>query len=169
VKTHELIPPFGRALFCSLVLCGLNPVLNAEGIKTDEPMQVNAAVDLSPLAKKLNELAKLSVLSTGVVKDQVAALGADIKGSSEAVKKIEASLKENSEKQAKKIDQMVEMLTRIQQQLAPVAFDYYILRTSSENRLKELGAEGWMLVTSTDAGWLIFRKPLMTKPTITPE
>jgi len=167
VRTHEPIPQLARALFCSLVLCGLSPVLNAEGIKTDEAMPVS--VDLSPLAKKLNELAKLSVLSTGVVKDQVAALGADIKASSKAMERIEASLKENTEKQARKIDQMVEMLTKIQQQLAPAAFDYCILRTPSENRMKELGADGWMLVTSTDGGWLIFRKPLMAKPTITPE
>jgi len=161
---------FGRKLLCSVILCAFASTAWSEGMNTDETMRFNAVVDVSPLAKKLNELAKLSVLSTGILKEQFGALGAEVKANTEAVKKIETSLKQNADEQSKKIDEMAAMLTKIQQSLAvPVAYDYRILRTTSENRLKELGAGGWTLVTGTDAGWLIFQKPLYTKPTIQPE
>jgi len=161
---------FGRALLCSTILCALVSTIWAEGMKTDETMRFNAAVDVSPLAKKLNELAKLSVLSTGILKEQFGALAAGVKANAETLKKIETNLKQNSEAQSKKIEEMAAMLAKIQQSLAvPVAYDYRILRTTSENRIKEMGAGGWKLITSTDAGWLVFQKPLYTKPTIAPE
>ena len=148
-----------------------SPAQSATG---DDKLHFSAVLDASPLSKKFNEIAKLSVLSMSVVKEQLANLNSSIEANTKAIQQLETKLQEGQQKQVQKLDDVGKLVERVQLAVAalpknPVSYDYYILRTPSEKRAKELGTEGWELITATTDNWLIFKKPVYAgRPTQPP-
>jgi hypothetical protein len=137
-----------------------SPQLFAEG---GDKMHISAAIDLSPLAQKLNELAKLSVVTTSIVKEQVGKIAPALsKSNKEAFATLEKVLNDNHAKQIEKFDELAEVISTIKDSFPPqpVAYEYAFLRTPSEKRTQEMGAAGWILAGITQQDFLIFKKPV---------
>ncbi len=154
-----------KLLHRSLSVCVLSTVFLSTPVFAEgsDKMHITAAIDLSPLSKKLNELAKLSVVTTSIVKEQVGKIAPALsKSNKEAFATLEKVLTDNHARQMEKFDELAEAIAAIKDAFPPqaVAYEYMFLRTPSEKRTQEMGLAGWILVGITQQDFLIFKKPV---------
>ena len=112
---------------------------------------LDATLDVSPLAEKVDELNQLLQASVVILRQQVENVEKPIKDNGVAI----SDLTERIEKIEEGLKKIVDVLVK-----KPVAFEYKMLRTASERQANELGATGWELVTSIRNEWMVFRKPI---------
>ncbi|MDA0839831.1 MAG: hypothetical protein O3B01_06845 [Planctomycetota bacterium] len=154
-----------KLLHNSLSACALSAFILSSHLFAEDgdKMHINAAIDLSPLAQKLNELAKLSVVTTSIVKEQVGKIAPAVAQSNkEASATLEKVLNDNHAKLTEKFDELAEAIASIKDSFPPqpISYEYMFLRSPSEKRAQELGAAGWILVGITQQDFLIFHKPV---------